>query len=62
MTRVYRPALNLDDDIRTHVPTCTVIEPEPINQFSGLLDANGNRLMVTVQPNPVGFVIFGKDK
>ena len=58
MRRIYRPAFNWDDDYRTHVPSCTVIEAEPINQFSGLLDTNGNKLMVTVQPNPIGFVIF----
>lgn len=31
---------------------------EPLNQFSGLLDAQGNRLMVTVQSEPIGFVVF----
>lgn len=38
------------------------MEAEPVNQFSGLLDVNGNKLMVTVQPNPIGFIIFGRDK
>jgi hypothetical protein len=58
MKRIYRPALNYDDDMRTHVPSCTVLEPEPLNQYSGLLDAQGNKLMVTVQSEPVGFVVF----
>ncbi len=43
---------------RTTIPGCTVIEPEPITRFSGLLDASGNKLMVTVKSEPAGFVIF----
>ena len=58
MRRIYRPALDYNYDMRTHVPSMTVIDREPFNQFSGLLDANGNRLMVTIESEPVGFVVF----
>jgi hypothetical protein len=58
MKRIYRPASNEDDDARLHVPSCTVIEREPLNKYSGLLDAQGNKLMVTMQSEPVGFVVF----
>lgn len=59
--RIYQPVANWDDDMRTHVPSCTVMERESVQQFSGLLDASGNKLMVTVQTEPIGFVIF-KDR
>jgi hypothetical protein len=59
--RIYRPAMNWDDDMRTHVPSMTVVEDAPTSHFSGLLDANGNKLMVTEVREPVGFVIF-KDR
>lgn len=58
MRRIYRPALDYNDDMRTNVPSMTVVEREPLNQFSGLLDASGNRLMVTLESEPVGFVVF----
>jgi hypothetical protein len=58
MRRIYRPALDYNDDMRTHVPSLTVIEREPLNQFSGLLDANGHKLMVTMESEPAGFVVF----
>lgn len=56
--RVYRPQFGYENDMRVNVPTVTIIEPEPLNQFSGLLDANGNKLMVTMESEPAGFVIF----
>jgi hypothetical protein len=60
--RVYRPALNWDDDMRTHVPSCTVLEAEPQARFSGLLDHHGNRLMVVEERQPAGFVNFAEGK
>jgi hypothetical protein len=58
MKRVYRPQASWEDSYRVNVPSCTVIEPEPTSRFSGLLDAQGNRLMVALQSEPVGFVVF----
>ncbi|MGX9392548.1 hypothetical protein ACWX0K_20430 [Nitrobacteraceae bacterium UC4446_H13] len=42
--------------MRTHVPSCTVLELEPVQRFSGLYDAAGNKLMVTIQTEPIGFI------
>jgi hypothetical protein len=58
MKRTYRPQLGWENDMRVNVPSCTVVQQEPIAQFSGLLDASGNKLMVTVQSEPAGFVVF----
>lgn len=58
MTRIYRPVSGWEDELRVHVPSCTALEPEPLNKFSGLLDATGSRLMVTELPEPIGFVVF----
>lgn len=61
--KVYLPKLiSWDDDMRTNVPTRTVIEQEPVARFSGLLDANGNKLMVHERTEPVGFVVFAERK
>jgi hypothetical protein len=62
VTRVYRPALNWDDDMRTHDPSMSVIDVEPLNQFSSLLDLSGNKLMVTTIKEPVSFVVFKESK
>jgi hypothetical protein len=43
---------------RVNAPSCTVLEPNPQQRFSGLLDANGDKLMVTEQTEPIGFVVF----
>lgn len=58
--RTYRPQLNWDDDMRTNVPSRTVVELEPTQHFSGLLDADGNKLMVSLQTGPIGFVVFSE--
>jgi hypothetical protein len=60
--RIYRPQLGWENDLRVNVPSMTVVEPEPLNQFSGLLDASGNKLMVTMQSEPVGFVVFASEQ
>lgn len=44
--------------MRVIVPSMTVIDRETVQQFSGLLDAHGNRLMVTIETEPAGFVVF----
>lgn len=59
MVRIYRPTMGWENDMRVNVPTCVVIEETPAPSFSGLLDANGNKLMATDRPEPAGFVIFG---
>jgi len=59
--RVYTPVASWHDDIRVHVPSCTVYEAEDSQQFSGLYDANGNKLMVSVRSEPIGFVYPSKD-
>lgn len=56
--KVYQPEMNWHNDYRLHVPSCTVMEPEPVQRFSGLLDAQGNRLMVTERTEPIGYVVF----
>jgi hypothetical protein len=56
--RVYRPVLDWDGSERTTVPTCTIVELEAEQRFTGLLDANGNRLVVVVKTGPIGFVVF----
>ncbi len=59
MKRVYQSETNwwwLND--RVNVPTCTVLEREAVQQFSGLLDQHGNKLMVTLKSEPVGFITF----
>jgi hypothetical protein len=43
---------------RINVPSCTVIEREAVQQFSGLLDQHGNKLMVTLKSEPAGFIVF----
>lgn len=58
MKRVYRPELGWENDMRVIVPSMTVIDRETVQQFSGLLDAHGNRLMVTIETEPAGFVVF----
>lgn len=58
MKREYQPMLGHTDDWRTNLPSMTVLEPEPQQRFSGLLDVNGNKLMVSVKSDPVGFVHF----
>jgi hypothetical protein len=58
--RIYHAEVSWNtNDWRTTVPTCNVIEPESFTRFSGLLDASGNKLMVTVQSEPAGFIVFG---
>ena len=62
MTRIYRPKLDCDSDniwqwpAPTAAKTLNVAESEETPSFSGLLDANGNKLMVHVQRDPIGFV------
>lgn len=56
--RVYRPAANWDDDMRTHGPTCVVLELENLPVFSGLYDQHGNKLMAQTVRQPAGFVHF----
>lgn len=58
--RVYRPASGWDDDLRVNVPSITVFGVEPESYFSGLYDASGNKLMVSIKPEPIGFVVFSK--
>lgn len=38
--------------------TLTIIEQGDGPRFSGLLDANGNKLMVSNERDPIGFVHF----
>lgn len=59
--RIYTSVASWHDDIRVHVPSCTVYETESFQQFSGLYDANGNKLMVSVRSEPIGFVHPSKD-
>lgn len=54
--KIYTPIMNYDDEMRTHVPSCTVLESESATYFSGLYDSDGNRLMVTLKTEPIGFV------
>lgn len=59
--RVYHtapPAMLWENDIRLNVPTCTVVEETVTSRFTGLLDVNGNKLMVTESKEPAGFVVF----
>lgn len=56
--KVHRPALSWEDAYRVNVPSCTVLEAEPSARFSGLLDQHGNKLMVTDERQPVGFIRF----
>lgn len=62
--KVYAPAMQWWSEWegagRVYLPPCTVHEPKPEQRFSGLLDASGNKLMVTEQTEPVGFVIFDR--
>lgn len=60
MKRIYKPQLGWENDMRVNVPTCAVVEPTPVEQYSGLLDASGNRLMVTLKSEPAGFVVFSE--
>lgn len=56
MTRMY---YTIDDDryISHKVPpTMTVAATEPESRFSGLYDANGNKLCSTQKPQPIGFI------
>lgn len=56
--RIYKPQLGWENDMRVNVPTCVVIDHDTIQQFSGLLDSSGNKLMVTICTEPAGFVVF----
>lgn len=57
--RIYHSEVSWNtNDWRTTIPTCTVVQAEPVTRFSGLLDVNGNKLMVTLQSEPAGFVVF----
>jgi hypothetical protein len=57
--KIYHTEVNWSwNDMRTTIPACTVMEPEAVTRFSGLLDADGNKLMVTLKTEPIGFVIF----
>lgn len=38
----------------------TVIETDNVAIFSGLFDASGNKLMVRIERDPIGFVWFGQ--
>jgi len=62
MKRIYQPQLDYHNDMRLNVPSCTVFERESVQQFSGLLDARGNKLMVTLKSEPAGFVVFSESK
>ena len=64
--RVYRPQLGGDGDQRWRwwleaektASTMVVIEEDQAPKFTGLLDAAGNRLMVSLEQDPIGFVHF----
>ncbi len=56
MTRMYYTWV---DDHYVHgkqPPTMTVAATEPESRFSGLYDANGNKLYSTQKPEPIGFI------
>lgn len=57
--KTYRTKSNWDDDMRTHVPSCTIMAQEPVEKFSDLYDANGNKLYTVERCAPIGFIHFG---
>lgn len=56
--KVYRPENSWEDQYRINVPTMTVQEQIAESRFSGLYDAEGNKLMVIEQKDPIGFLRF----
>ena len=59
MVNIYHSEIGWNwNDERTTIPACAVIQSDPVTQFSGILDARGNKLMVTLQSEPAGFIIF----
>ena len=58
MPKRYAPMNWWDDSAPAR--TMTVVEPERTPRWSGLYDADGNKLMAYDEPDPVGFIWFGK--
>lgn len=57
----YQTRSAWEDDYRLNVQSMTVMSQEPVEKFSGLYDANGNKLYVVERCQPVGFVHFGEN-
>ena len=58
--RRYLPMASWEDNYRLHVPSMTVMSQEPQEKFSGLYDANGNKLYAVERSEPIGFLRFGE--
>lgn len=62
MARSYYTVLDWDYHISaTAQPSMTVMAQEPQEKFSGLYDANGNKLYTVERCEPIGFIGF-RDK
>ena len=60
--KTYRSKSSWEDSYRLHVPSCTVLAQEPVEKFSGLYDANGNKLYTVERAAPIGFIHFGESR
>lgn len=56
--RVRKIRSDYDDHYyeRPLMPDLIVDDREPIDRFTGLLDADGNKIVYTIYPEPIGFL------
>lgn len=61
--RSYYTVIEQDYVYGANTPSITVLAQEPPqSKFSGLYDANGNKLYTVDQCEPIGFIGFGEVK
>lgn len=61
MARSYYTVIEQDYVYSSSIPTMTVLAQEPQQKFSGLYDANGNKLYTVERCEPVGFIGFKRE-